>query len=179
MYCCIGVNYDNQYNNACVDGATPFSLPEATPILGFAGLATAQAVPLASTASISSGTSSGTSSPATGTSAPSGEASLATCVAQTEPAHPSSVAIGAGVGVPLGVAALFAVGWAIAERRARKRAGKETQTLKDQIGHMQPLGDMGQEHRPEPKIVYTGNAELPSTREPAELDPHVNNYYAR
>jgi hypothetical protein len=41
MYCCVGAEFNNNYSSACVDGGTPFSLPSASVIYGFAGLANA------------------------------------------------------------------------------------------------------------------------------------------
>ncbi|CAI7601877.1 unnamed protein product [Penicillium discolor] len=55
----------------------------------------------------------------------------ASCITSTDS---NDVAIGAGVGVPLGITALHSIGWALWERRKRKRASLLTEPV-----HMQPF----------------------------------------
>ncbi|KAJ5943026.1 hypothetical protein N7516_003194 [Penicillium verrucosum] len=74
----------------------------------------------------------------------------------------NDVAIGAGVGVPLGVVALLSIGWALWERRKRKRASLLAQPV-----HMDPLHP----YQPVTNDRNFGVSELGAyTAKPAELN---------
>ncbi|CAG8247012.1 unnamed protein product [Penicillium olsonii] len=74
----------------------------------------------------------------------------------TKEDHSKEVAIGAGVGVPLGVLALAAVGWALSERRKRKRAYFQPEQS-DHLAHsVQPV---------QPVVAHERSVEM------GELDP--------
>lgn len=103
QYCCGKVTYD-QAGPSCAHDQ-PFYLPPATAIPGVAGLATASA----STASAST------------TASPGSPGSTTTVPAQTSSSS-HDIAIGAGVGVPLGVIAIASLVWALWERRQRRQA---------------------------------------------------------
>lgn len=73
----------------------------------------------------------------------------------------NDVAIGAGVGVPLGVIAFLSIGWALWERRKRKRASILTEPV-----HMQSLHP----YQPVTNDRNFGVSELSAnTAKPAEL----------
>lgn len=112
QYCCVGSEYGNDYSSACADGGSPFTIASASLIYGVAALSSAELVP--DTAS-STATSAATASSATASGA---AASARECC----PDSGAEIgAIGAGVGVSLGVISLSAIAWAFWERRKRLR----------------------------------------------------------
>ncbi|KAB8200543.1 hypothetical protein BDV34DRAFT_204596 [Aspergillus parasiticus] len=84
---------------------SPFFVPDATLVAGYAALANVSS--LSASTSASNSTSSSSPSPSSSSSSSS--------------SNSRDVAIGAGVGVPLGVIALGAIAWALWERRARTK----------------------------------------------------------
>ncbi|KAL2820420.1 hypothetical protein BJX63DRAFT_418500 [Aspergillus granulosus] len=102
-YCCNSiVNHPSDVNLACAWNADPITLASATIMPGVAIL---EDYTLKSDDNSSINTSA---------SSEGGEE------ASTEHSSPNTVAIGAGVGVPLGIIALFGIAWALFERRKRK-----------------------------------------------------------
>lgn len=115
LYCCVGSDYGNDYSSACADGADPFTLASASLIYGVAALSSAEVIP--STAS-STATSAASASPATATARGTSSSAAETC-----PDSGAQIgAIGAGVGVSLGVISIGAMVWAFWERRQRLKA---------------------------------------------------------
>ncbi|PLB55449.1 hypothetical protein P170DRAFT_461324 [Aspergillus steynii IBT 23096] len=99
-YCCGNPIYDESTGNVtCPNGEKPFEMPSAKVLLGRAALAN------------------GTAGDGT---ANTGMVDDRCGVSAEERAV--RTAIGAGVGLPLGVVALLALGWAFWERRARRKA---------------------------------------------------------
>lgn len=117
LYCCVGSDYGNDYSSACADGADPFSLASASLIYGVAALSTAEVI---SGTATSTATFAPSESPATATAATASETS--TSKGETCPDSAQIGAIGAGVGVSLGVISISAIVWALWERRQRRRA---------------------------------------------------------
>ncbi|KAI7778510.1 hypothetical protein LA080_002018 [Diaporthe eres] len=118
LYCCVGSEYGNDYSSACADGSDPFTLASVSLIYGVAALSTAQVI--SSTAS-SSATSAAPASPATAT--PAAATGTVTSAGDTCPDSGAQIgAIGAGIGVSLGVISIGALLWAFWERRQKLRA---------------------------------------------------------
>jgi hypothetical protein len=103
IYCC-GYQSANQTTDECANGDAPFILEDGEMVFRRAALADAT-----EDGNSSSWTTASTSPTATGTDAGTDSATCSN----------NDVAIGAGVGVPLGVLALSAVAWALLERRRR------------------------------------------------------------
>lgn len=114
-YCC-GTPISNGTDVICPNGKDDFSLDDAVMLPGRAGLANVTSLDAPASSSspsaLPSSTSTSTSPSSTSSSLPTGHSS----------SH--DVAIGAGVGVPLGVLALGAVIWALWERRRANRLRK-------------------------------------------------------
>lgn len=110
LYCCVGSEYGNDYSSACADGSDPFTLPSASLIYGVAALSTAQVI----SSSTTSSTATSTPAAASGTDRSAGD----TC----SDSGAQIGAIGAGVGVSLGVISIGALLWAFWERRQKLRA---------------------------------------------------------
>ncbi|KAB8265536.1 hypothetical protein BDV32DRAFT_144828 [Aspergillus pseudonomiae] len=106
-YCCNDPVSHGSQVTCSSDSGSPFFVPDATLVAGYAALANVSSLSASSTASNS--TSSPSPSPSPSSSSSSGSNSR-------------EVAIGAGVGVPLGVIALGAIAWALWERRARTKS---------------------------------------------------------
>jgi hypothetical protein len=95
LYCCVGSDYGNNYSSACADGRNPFTIASAALIYRVAALSTAEVI-----------SSTATQATASGTSASGSE----TC---PDSGAQITAAVGAGVGVPLVVVSLSAIGWAL------------------------------------------------------------------
>ncbi|KAL2823497.1 hypothetical protein BDW59DRAFT_148689 [Aspergillus cavernicola] len=108
-YCC-GTAISNDSSVACRNG-DDFTVPTGEVVAGYALLANVTSLEAASDSPGSSANSSGS----TGSPAISGNSS--SC---------HETAIGAGVGVPLGVIALASLAWALFERRRGKRAAQSS-----------------------------------------------------
>lgn len=116
LYCCVGSDYGNDYSSACADGADPFTLASASLIYGVAALSSAEII-----SSTATSTATSAASPATTTPAAASETSRS--ASDTCPDSGAQIgAIGAGVGVSLGVISIGAMVWAFWERRQRLRA---------------------------------------------------------
>ncbi|KAL4905021.1 hypothetical protein BDW74DRAFT_153981 [Aspergillus multicolor] len=114
IYCCGGQSSNS--SSSCENGDDPFVLEDGEMIFGVAALADATSDSNANSTASDSGSDSN-SGGADGGQDGSGSSSESNC-------SNNDVAIGAGVGVPLGVLALSAVAWALLERRKRlKPAG--------------------------------------------------------
>lgn len=117
LYCCVGSEYGNDYSSACADGADPFTLSSASLIYGAAALSSAQ---LISSDATSTATSTDSQSPATAT--PAAASGTSASAGETCPDSGAQIgAIGAGVGVSLGVISIGALLWAFWERRQRRK----------------------------------------------------------
>ncbi|KAJ5450253.1 uncharacterized protein N7458_006702 [Penicillium daleae] len=115
IYCC-GTPIIDGDKIVCPDNPTSgFEVPTGWPIPGRALLANSTLLDAIATTSSPSATasvsSSSSTSPTTSSSSSSSSGSTATCSTCHE------TAIGAGVGVPLGVIALLSIVWALFERR--------------------------------------------------------------
>lgn len=118
LYCCVGSEYGNDYSSACADGSDPFTLSSASLIYGVAALSTAQVI---STTASSTETSAASAPPARTT--PAAASGTARSSGDTCPDSGAQIgAIGAGVGVSLGVISIGALLWALWERRQKLRA---------------------------------------------------------
>ncbi|KAL4872529.1 hypothetical protein BDV12DRAFT_210489 [Aspergillus spectabilis] len=113
IYCC-GEAPGNQTTRECANGDPPFILEDATMIFGRAALA-----------DVSSSTNSNSTDSTTGDEDGGGDSNSSSDGACTQSSSSTchSTAIGAGVGVPLGVLAVSAVAWALLERRRRAGTG--------------------------------------------------------
>ncbi|KAL4895114.1 hypothetical protein BDV59DRAFT_160082 [Aspergillus ambiguus] len=96
LYCC-GYQRTNNSITTCADGSDPFTMPDGQLIFGRAGL---QNATIASDNSVNATTS---------------------CDATSGSQCTNATAVGAGVGVPLGVIAITTAIWAFWERRQRKK----------------------------------------------------------
>ncbi|KAF7591726.1 hypothetical protein BBP40_001170 [Aspergillus hancockii] len=121
LYCCNSVVADNG-DTVCSnlpggDHQRPFTIPSGDIMTGVAGLS-----------GLISSSNSSTPSPSP---SPSASNSTETCVRHSS----HDTAIGAGIGVPLGVIALGSIAWALFERRrgGRKRAPSSEIAFLDQI----------------------------------------------
>ncbi|PWY69043.1 hypothetical protein BO94DRAFT_527598 [Aspergillus sclerotioniger CBS 115572] len=111
-YCC-GFQVKNNGSSECVDGDTAFTLDDGEMILGKAALENVTS----SSSSSATSTSTGTMSTATVVET--------MCSASDNGSHcgtSNATAVGAGVGVPLGVLAVSAAIWALWERGRRRTA---------------------------------------------------------
>lgn len=97
LYCC-GYQRSNNSVSTCADGSDPFTMPDGKLIFGRAGLANA---------TISSDNTVGATT---------------SCEATSGSQCTNATAVGAGVGVPLGVIAISTAIWAFWERRQRRKA---------------------------------------------------------
>ncbi|KAL4907649.1 hypothetical protein BDW74DRAFT_111482 [Aspergillus multicolor] len=156
-YCCgtvFGSN-DSTSDTTCRDGE-PFTVPDAEALPGYALLA--------NVTSFNTSTDSGSDSSNESCSTPS---SPSTATWSSSTCH--ETAIGAGIGVPLGVIALASVAWALWERRKRKQTIPSASLPPEQSSAAKPPGtyDGG---------IYAVNrkpgrmSELDSTRPVAELN---------
>ncbi|KAE8156191.1 hypothetical protein BDV40DRAFT_281865 [Aspergillus tamarii] len=105
-YCCNDPVSNGSEVTCSSDSGSPFFVPDATLVAGYAALANVSS--LSASTSVSNSTSSSSPSPSSSSSSPS--------------SNSRDAAIGAGVGVPLGVIALGAITWALWERRARTKS---------------------------------------------------------
>ncbi|BAE61593.1 hypothetical protein AFCA_007795 [Aspergillus flavus] len=96
-YCCNDPVSNGSEVTCNSASGSPFFVPDATLVAGYAALANVSSLSASTSASNSTSSSSSSSS------------------------NSRDVAIGAGVGVPLGVIALGAIAWALWERRARTK----------------------------------------------------------
>ncbi|WEW56416.1 hypothetical protein PRK78_001859 [Emydomyces testavorans] len=113
-YCCNGV-IRNGSSVRCANGDDPFPLQDGEILLGYAALS--------NVVSTMSATASRTPPARTGPPPFPGNRNN-----RPPSSGPNSVAIGVGVGVPLGVIALAAIGWVIYERRKHRRYITQEQT---------------------------------------------------
>lgn len=148
LYCCVGTRFDSQSISACVDGEWPFPLPNANPLYGFAALTNARSE----------------TPPALGKSSTSLNSSDNICGTGSA----NTIAVGAGVGVPLCVITLASVGWAVWERRRRRFRTREISKAVTRSAHYQPQAPY---YKPElPSGSGQTNLELRgSQRDVAEL----------
>ncbi|EEP79395.1 predicted protein [Uncinocarpus reesii 1704] len=114
-YCCGGITTKGD-TKVCDNEDLPFSLQDGEMIFGHAALSN-----VVSSASATETDTTPTTPPAI--SPPSNSPSSGSCSSKSR-----EVAIGAGVGVPLGIIALFAIGGMIFERRKRKAYIAQGQT---------------------------------------------------
>ncbi|KAI9040018.1 uncharacterized protein KD926_008709 [Aspergillus affinis] len=105
-YCCGNPIYDSETGNVtCANGEMPFEMPSAKVLLGRAALENVTTV----------GDNNETNTNVTGMAEDSGPCESTGGIGSVR------TAIGAGVGVPLGVLAMSALGWAFLERRKRRK----------------------------------------------------------
>ncbi|OOF99039.1 hypothetical protein ASPCADRAFT_127613 [Aspergillus carbonarius ITEM 5010] len=152
QYCC-GFQVKNNGSSECVDGDTAFTLDDGEMILGRAALEN-----VTSTSS-SSSTSTRTMSTATVVET--------TCSASNNEPHcgtSNATAVGAGVGVPLGVLAVSAVVWALWER-GRRRAAVVAAVATSASG----CGGYLTEHQKGVGVMQTGHGWFSGTMEAAPL----------
>ncbi|KAE8352058.1 hypothetical protein BDV28DRAFT_8529 [Aspergillus coremiiformis] len=156
-YCCGAVAFKDGKITCQAEG-DPFRIDFGTAIPGVAGLA--RNMSCSTTTSSSNSTESGS----TGNSTESGSTGNATCE-NTGPADRNGstrdVAIGAGVGVPLGVVALLSMGWALYERRQRQVAERVGMAVPGkEEGEDGPLRGMGDGHAVPAELVDSGRPVL-------------------
>ncbi|KAJ0123211.1 hypothetical protein J7T55_011675 [Diaporthe amygdali] len=106
-YCC-GDADTTQTNSslACLDGNPTFTLPNATPLLGVAGLSNAQAVSSTNSSSVTTRTETSTAIPTTHDD---------DCSSQKQ----DTITVGAVLGVSIVIAAIALIVWALWERRQK------------------------------------------------------------
>ncbi|KAE8151643.1 hypothetical protein BDV25DRAFT_138669 [Aspergillus avenaceus] len=106
-YCCgTPVGTDNGTGTVCPDDQDAFTIADGTPLAGYAMLANVSSLSATNTSSGETGNCTATNT------AEAGAAGAGSC---------HEAAVGAGVGVPLGLLALGAVAWAVFERMRAAR----------------------------------------------------------
>lgn len=136
-YCCGAVAYKDGEITCAAEG-DPFSIDFGTAVPGVAGLANTTSTEGNATATVCEDS---------GSNATSGSS------AEEEAEKKSvkyDVAIGAGVGVPLGVVALASIAWALYERRQRRVAERVGMAVsgKDEGGEYMNMGVIGGQQAP-------------------------------
>lgn len=107
LYCCGDADTEQTNSSlACIDGSSTFTLPDATPLLGVAGLANAQEA-----------SSTNSTSETCGTATPSviTTTSRADCSSQKQ----DTITVGSVLGVSLIAVAIALIVWAVWERRQK------------------------------------------------------------
>lgn len=161
QYCC-GDAYTTQRNSslACVDGGPVFTLPNATPVLGVAGLRNAQYI--SSTNSTSDASSA--TMPTAGTSAHGDD-----CSSQKK----DTITVGSVLGVSLVAVAIALVLWAIWERRQKILWWQRAIGLAPEWPpkHAAWMRSLGQRSKPPPcpitraKLLYTAHQQQKQAQE--------------
>lgn len=154
-YCANSVVVNSSGDLACYPGS-PFTLNSGELISGKAALAN---YTTGDTSSNSTSDSSTTACPTT----PSDENKAGN--GNTEGKNNNAVVIGAGVGIPLGVLLLTALGWALFERRKRLSAQALVAGLQSQAAATTTYWD-----RPGQKSGYSPPSELSAYKPPQELE---------
>ncbi|KAJ5427202.1 hypothetical protein N7465_002272 [Penicillium sp. CMV-2018d] len=154
-YCANSVVVNSSGDLACYAGS-PFTLNSGELVSGKAALANYTSV---DTSSNTTSDSSTTACPTT----PSDENKGGND--ETEGKNNNAVAIGAGVGIPLGVLLLTALGWALFERRKRLSAQALVAGLQSQAAAPTSHGDS-----PGQKSGYSPPSELSAYKPPQELE---------
>lgn len=166
-YCC-GDADTTQINSslACIDGNPTFTLPNATPLLGFAGLSNAR---VASSTNSSSDTS-GTATPTASTAANRDD-----CASQRR----DTITVGSVLGVTLAAVAVALIVWAVWERRQKilwwqRAIGLAPQWPPENATWMRPPGQ-GSKPPPCPvtraKLVYAAHQQNKRAQERAAEQP--------
>ncbi|EAS30664.1 uncharacterized protein CIMG_06143 [Coccidioides immitis RS] len=120
-YCCLG-SVVRGSETTCVNDAEPFTLNDGEVVIGYAALSgVVRATAPTGTSSAPTATNSPSASSTPGGNAPSHGSSSS---------NSTNIAIGAGVGVPLGVIALVSIAWALYERRQRRRCNIPPEQLR-------------------------------------------------
>lgn len=153
-YCANSVVINSSGDLACYAGS-PFTINSGELISGKAALANYT----------SGDTSSNTTSDSSTTACPTTPGEDKGGNDNTEGGNNNAVAIGAGVGIPLGVLLLTALGWALFERRKRLSAQALVAGSQSQAAATSPSWD-----RPGQKSGYVPPSELSAYKPPQELE---------